>query len=108
MEVVFLGLLDYAVVRFCAESWFFCDEVGVSGVVEFHGFDYGFSACTRVAYPPPPGGWYRPNARLSLLDEVLVAPWPSTFFVSPQLAVFDVPSDCFSDAFFKGCFGFPS
>jgi hypothetical protein len=74
LAVVLLGLLDYAVVRFCAESGFFGDEVGVG---------------------------------MMFSDEVLVAPWPSMFFVSPQFAVSEVPLNCFLDAFLKGCFWFP-
>ena len=50
---------------------------------------------------PSPRGVWDPSVWLSLLDEMLVAPWPSPFFVSPQLAVPEIPLDCFSDAFLE-------
>lgn len=42
LEVVLLGMLDYAVVCIGAKSWFLYDEVGDCGVVELHGFDCVF------------------------------------------------------------------
>ena len=35
---------------------FFYDEVDGCGVFCFCGFDYGFFACARIAYPPSRGG----------------------------------------------------
>jgi len=43
-----LGLLDYAVVGFCAQPWFFYNEVGNRGIADFHDF-FAQISCARNA-----------------------------------------------------------